>query len=83
MTYLVADNYPAKPAGQRFREQVDAGAIVRMPGTHNGLAALQAKRAGFSALYLSGAAMTASMSVAIPSAIPHPGSQISQFLSLS
>ena len=61
MTYLVADNYPAKPAGQRFREQVDAGAIVRMPGTHNGLAALQAKRAGFSALYLSGAAMTASM----------------------
>jgi methylisocitrate lyase len=32
-----------------------------MPGTHNGLAALQAKRAGFEALYLSGAAMSASM----------------------
>lgn len=61
MTYLVANNYPAKPAGQRFRELAEAGAIVRMPGTHNGLAALQAKRAGFSALYLSGAAMTASM----------------------
>ena len=32
-----------------------------MPGAHNGLAAIQAKRAGFEALYLSGAAMTASM----------------------
>jgi methylisocitrate lyase len=32
-----------------------------MPGTHNGLAALQAKQAGFEALYLSGAGMSASM----------------------
>src|ERR1700752_1045260 len=32
-----------------------------MPGAHNGQAALQAKAAGFAALYLSGAAMTASM----------------------
>ena len=35
--------------------------ILRMPGTFNGLAALQAKSLGFEALYLSGAAMTASM----------------------
>jgi methylisocitrate lyase len=32
-----------------------------MPGAHNGLAALQARAAGFRALYLSGAAMSASM----------------------
>jgi methylisocitrate lyase len=32
-----------------------------MPGTHNGMAALQARDAGFDALYLSGAAVTASM----------------------
>jgi methylisocitrate lyase len=32
-----------------------------MPGAHNGMASLQAKAAGFEALYLSGAAMTASM----------------------
>jgi methylisocitrate lyase len=32
-----------------------------MPGAHNGLAAQQAKAVGFEALYLSGAAMTASM----------------------
>ena len=34
-----------------------------MPGAHNGMAALQAKAAGFEALYLSGAAMTASMGI--------------------
>ena len=35
--------------------------ILGIPGTHNGLAAQQAKAAGFEACYLSGAAMTASM----------------------
>ena len=34
---------------------------MRLPGAHNGMAALQAKRAGFDALYLSGGAMSASM----------------------
>ena len=36
-------------------------AIERMPGAHNGQAALQAQAAGFQTLYLSGAAMSASM----------------------
>jgi methylisocitrate lyase len=49
------------PAGDRFRRLLAAGGIVRMPGAHNGMAALQARAAGFPALYLSGAAMTASM----------------------
>ena len=35
--------------------------ILKLPGAHNGMAALQAKKAGFDGLYLSGAAMTASM----------------------
>ncbi len=61
MTYLLADDLPADPAGVRFRRLLDAGGILRLPGTQNGLAALQAKAAGFSACYLSGAAMTASM----------------------
>ena len=61
MTYLVASDYPAEPAGHRFRALVEAGGVVPIPGAHNGLAALQAKAAGFPALYLSGAAMTASM----------------------
>lgn len=61
MPYLVASDCPSQPAGERFRALVGRGGIVRLPGTHNGMAALQAKAAGFDALYLSGAAMTASM----------------------
>jgi methylisocitrate lyase len=61
MPYLVATDLPAASAGARFRALIDQGGILQMPGTHNGLAALQAKKAGFDALYLSGAAMSASM----------------------
>src|SRR5579863_3573013 len=61
MPYLVASDLPAEPAGQRFRKLIERGGILRLPGSHNGMAALQAKAAGFEALYLSGAAMTASM----------------------
>jgi methylisocitrate lyase len=61
MSYLVASEYPAEPAGAHFRALVARGGILPVPGAHNGMAALQAKAAGFEALYLSGAAMTASM----------------------
>ncbi len=61
MPYLVGSEVPDRPAGLRFQELLDAPGILRLPGAHNGQAALQAKAAGFDALYLSGAAMTASM----------------------
>ncbi|HKU97833.1 MAG TPA: methylisocitrate lyase [Vineibacter sp.] len=61
MPYLVAADLPSAPAGERFRALINRGGIVQMPGAHNGMAALQAKAAGFEALYLSGAAMSASM----------------------
>src|SRR5271169_122620 len=61
MPFLVASDLPAEPSGQRFRALIERGGILRLPGSHNGMAALQAKAAGFSAAYLSGAAMTASM----------------------
>jgi methylisocitrate lyase len=61
--YLIADGAPAGSAGLRFRELLGRPGILRLPGTHNGLAALQAARAGFAASYLSGAAMTASMGI--------------------
>ncbi len=63
MTYLVAADLPTDPAGERFRALLARPGILRMPGAHNGMAALQAKAAGFDALYLSGAAMTASMGI--------------------
>jgi methylisocitrate lyase len=61
MPYLVATDLPAGSPGSRFRALLERPGILQMPGTHNGLAALQAKAAGFDALYLSGAAMSASM----------------------
>jgi methylisocitrate lyase len=61
MPYLLAADLPAIPAGERMRALIDRGPILQMPGAHNGMAALQARVAGFEALYLSGAAMTASM----------------------
>jgi len=61
MAYLDAATLPAEAAGRRFRSLLARPGILGIPGTHNGLAALQAKAAGFEALYLSGAAMSASM----------------------
>ncbi|MDE2007699.1 MAG: methylisocitrate lyase [Rhodospirillales bacterium] len=61
MTYLVAADLPHAPAGERFRALLARPEILQLPGAHNGMAALQAREAGFAALYLSGAAMTAQM----------------------
>lgn len=60
MTYLVASDSSSVSAGRRFRERLQADGIYRLPGAHNGMAALQARTAGFDGLYLSGAAMSAS-----------------------
>ncbi|MDH2328002.1 methylisocitrate lyase [Cereibacter sp. SYSU M97828] len=59
MTHLI--RHDTVPAGRRFRDRLADPAIFRLPGAHNGQAALQARAAGFEGLYLSGAAMSASM----------------------
>lgn len=61
MPYLIGSDLPRETAGKRFRDLLARPGILRLPGAHNGQAALQAKAAGFDGLYLSGAAMTASM----------------------
>jgi methylisocitrate lyase len=61
MPYVIAADVPDEPAGLRFRRLLDRPQILQMPGAHFGLAALLAKRAGFEALYLSGAAMSSTM----------------------
>lgn len=63
MTWLTADGLPNIPAGDRFAALLERPGILRMPGAHNAMAGLLAKRAGFDSLYLSGAAVTASMGV--------------------
>jgi len=61
MSYLSASELPSASAGERFRALIERPGILQIPGSHNGMAALQAKAAGFEALYLSGAAISASM----------------------
>ncbi|WP_376091152.1 methylisocitrate lyase [Roseomonas sp. CCTCC AB2023176] len=61
MPYVIADDLPDAPAGVRFRELLERPGILRLPGAHTGIAALLAKQAGFDALYMSGAAMSATM----------------------
>ncbi|MGO9134829.1 MAG: methylisocitrate lyase [Methylovirgula sp.] len=61
MTYLVGSDLPDEPAGARFCALLNRPQILQLPGAYNGLAAAQARDAGFESLYLSGAAMTASM----------------------
>lgn len=61
MPYLVAADVSATPAGARFRDLLARPQILQLPGAYNGLSAAQARDAGFEALYLSGAAMSASM----------------------
>ena len=61
MVSLVAADRSKISAGQRFRALLEQPGILRMPGVYNGLSAIQARRAGFEALYLSGAAVSAAM----------------------
>jgi len=61
MPYVIADDLPHEPAGLRFRALLDRPQILQLPGAHLGIAALLARRAGFEALYMSGAAMSATM----------------------
>lgn len=61
MIPLIAQNQNSTSRAARLKALIDNPSIVEMPGAHNAQAALQAKAAGFQALYLSGAAMSASM----------------------
>ena len=38
MTYLVADDLPSAPAGERFRALLSRPGILQMPGAQNGMA---------------------------------------------
>lgn len=59
MTWLTPD--PAEHPAKRFREMLAGGETIVAPGVFNGLSALLAKKAGAKAIYLSGAAFSASM----------------------
>lgn len=61
MTWLEARDWDTTPPGERFAGLMERPGIVRIPGAHDAMSGLLAKRAGFECLYVSGAAVTASM----------------------
>jgi len=60
MSWLIEKPLPQAALSARFRQLMSAPEILKMPGAHDGLAAQVACNVGFDALYLSGAAYTAS-----------------------
>ena len=61
MTWLTGTDWNPTPPGERFAALLDRPGLVRVPGAHDAMAGLLARRAGFECLYVSGAAVTASM----------------------
>ncbi|MCS6965814.1 MAG: methylisocitrate lyase [Candidatus Kapabacteria bacterium] len=60
MAWLLTEVLPQVQLAERFRQRVQQGRLL-IPGAHDPLAGLLARAAGFEALYLSGAALSASM----------------------
>ena len=60
-TWLEAEGTGLERAGDHLRALLLEPGIVRAPGAHNAMAGLLAREAGFKALYVSGAAVTASL----------------------
>lgn len=60
MAWIVNRQSTQAELANRFSKLIDAPNILQIPGTHDAMAGLIAKKEGFQALYLSGAAYTAS-----------------------
>ncbi|GER66778.1 2-methylisocitrate lyase [Weizmannia acidilactici] len=63
MVWIVNQPSSQEVLAKRFKELMQAPGILQIPGTHDAMAALVAKNTGFEALYLSGAAYTASKGI--------------------
>jgi len=60
MVWVVEHESTQEELAERFRTLMNAPDILQIPGAHDGMAALIARKVGFQALYLSGGAFTAS-----------------------
>ncbi|HET7627930.1 MAG TPA: isocitrate lyase/phosphoenolpyruvate mutase family protein, partial [Bacillales bacterium] len=60
MSWLINQPKSQMELAGTFRKLMNHNDILKIPGAHDGMSALVAKQAGFEALYLSGAAYTAS-----------------------
>ena len=60
MTWIVDQTSSQATLANQMKKLMNEATILQIPGTHDAMAALIAKKVGFSALYLSGGAYTAS-----------------------
>lgn len=60
MSWFVQKKVSQEELAKQFIEMVNEDEILKIPGAHDGMSGLVAKQVGFKALYLSGAAYTAS-----------------------
>lgn len=60
MSWLIEESPKQEELARRFKALIQRQSILKIPGAHDGMSALVAKKIGFQALYLSGAAYTAS-----------------------
>ncbi|UOQ45745.1 methylisocitrate lyase [Halobacillus salinarum] len=60
MSWIVEPRSTQPERAEEFRELIELPEILKIPGAHDGMSAKIAKDVGFKALYLSGAAYTAS-----------------------
>lgn len=60
MTWFIEQEPDQKELAAKFRARMLNGPLLKIPGAHDGMAALIAKQYDFEAIYLSGAAYTAS-----------------------
>lgn len=63
MTWIIDQPSSQVALAKQFQTLIEEDPILQIPGTHDAMAALVAKNAGFSALYLSGGAYTASKGI--------------------
>ncbi|WP_010531907.1 methylisocitrate lyase [Lentibacillus jeotgali] len=61
MAWIVDQSSTQEELAKQFKELIRKDDILQIPGAHDAMAALVAKKEGFSSLYLSGGAYTASL----------------------
>lgn len=63
MAWIVDPSSTQEELAAQFKERITNEKILQIPGAHDPMAALMAKKAGFQSLYLSGGAYTASLGI--------------------
>lgn len=63
MSWIVGQTSTQEELAEQFKELISRKEILQIPGSHDAMAALVAKKTGFSSLYLSGGAYTASLGI--------------------